>query len=68
MPMKIKSVNRRIALNTSTNLLKYGSQVIIAFVMTPFIIQSVGNSFYGMWMVILSFAGYAAILEFGVLE
>lgn len=66
--MKIKSVNRRIALNTSTNLLKYGSQVIIAFVMTPFIIQSVGNSFYGMWMVILSFAGYAAILEFGVHE
>jgi O-antigen/teichoic acid export membrane protein len=66
--MKIKSINRRIALNTSTNFIKYGSQVIIAFIMTPFIIKSVGDSFYGVWVVILSFAGYAAILEFGVQE
>ena len=66
--MKVQSVNRRIAWNTSTNFVKYGSQVVIAFIMTPFIIRSVGDSFYGVWLVVLSFAGYAAILEFGVHE
>ncbi len=66
--MKIKSVNRRIALNASTNFVRFGSQVVIVFLMTPFIIGSVGDASYGVWVVILSFAGYAAILEFGVHE
>ncbi len=66
--MKIQSVNRRIALNASTNFIRFGSQALIVFLITPFIIRSVGDTSYGVWVVILSFAGYAAILEFGVHE
>lgn len=66
--MKIKSLNRRIALNTVTNLTGYLSSVLVAFFITPYVIRQVGDSGYGLWIVLLAFVGYATMLEFGLQE
>lgn len=66
--MKIKSLHKRIALNTVTNVAGYLSNIIIAFFITPFVIREVGDGVYGVWLVILAFVGYATMLEFGLQE
>ncbi|OQP08345.1 oligosaccharide flippase family protein, partial [Geobacillus thermoleovorans] len=39
---------------------------IVNFVLTPFIIRSLGQSQYGLYMLIGAFVGYIAILDFGL--
>jgi O-antigen/teichoic acid export membrane protein len=40
--------------------------VVVTFLLTPFVIRSLGNATYGLWVVVLSVIGYAGILEMGV--
>src|SRR5690625_5879003 len=35
-------------------------------ILTPFIIKSLGNSQYGLYMLIGAFVGYIAVLDFGL--
>ena len=41
-------------------------KVVIAFVYTPFLISSLGNSEYGIYNIVGSFAAYLAVLDFGI--
>ncbi|MFC1826941.1 oligosaccharide flippase family protein [Thermodesulfobacteriota bacterium] len=45
---------------------KYFVYILIAFFLTPFIIDNIGTSQYGLLVVVLSLVGYAGILEMGV--
>ena len=40
--------------------------VLVGFLLTPYIIRSVGKDGYGIWGVIVSFIGYFGLLRFGV--
>ncbi len=59
-------VHRRLTLNTISNVSRYVLSIGIAFYLTPFIVRTLGDSIYGFWVLLLSFIGYASILEMGV--
>ncbi len=41
-------------------------QVAVAFIMTPFIIHSLGDRLYGFWVLVGSFIGYYGLLDLGL--
>lgn len=47
-------------------MFRYFVYMAATFFLTPFTIRSVGDSVYGLWIVILSVIGYAGLLEMGV--
>ena len=59
-------LHRRLTLNSFSNLSRYVLSIGIAFFLTPFIVRNLGDSQYGFWILLLSFIGYASILEMGV--
>lgn len=40
--------------------------VIIAFVVSPIIVNTLGKELYGIWTIIISITGYFTVLDFGV--
>lgn len=59
-------LNRRLTINSIANLARYGSSLLLTFFLTPFVVRTLGDSVYGFWVVLLSFVGYAGILEIGM--
>ncbi len=42
------------------------SNIVVAMAMMPFIIHSLGNHDYGLWILVASFVGYYGLLDFGM--
>lgn len=61
-----KSLHKRITINAAANFFRYLVYIAVTFALTPFIIQHLGNSQYGLWVVLLSLAGYSGLLEMGI--
>jgi O-antigen/teichoic acid export membrane protein len=65
-----KSVDRRLherlTVNSASNLLRYIASMAVAFFLTPFIVRTLGDASFGFWVLLMSFIGYAGILEMGV--
>lgn len=59
-------LHRRLTVNSLTNLSRYGFSLLISFFLTPFVVRTLGDSVYGFWLVMLSFLGYAGVLELGM--
>lgn len=59
-------VHRRLTLNTFSNVGRFAILMVITFFITPFIVGTLGDEAYGFWVVLMSFLGYASILEMGV--
>ena len=64
--MTTRTIHRSISINALSNLVRYGAYIAVTFLLTPFIIRQLGESSYGLWVLILSLVGYAGILEMGV--
>jgi O-antigen/teichoic acid export membrane protein len=60
------SLHRRLALNSASNVSRFVVFLGGAFLLTPFVVRTLGDAAYGFWVVLLSFVGYAGILELGV--
>jgi O-antigen/teichoic acid export membrane protein len=65
-PVAMPSVHRLIGKTSSSNLARHGFYLATTLALTPFIVKSLGVTSYGVWVVVLSFLGYAGILEMGV--
>ena len=59
-------LHRRLTVNSLSNVLRYGLLIVLSFVLTPYVVRTLGDNLYGFWVVLLSFVGYAGILELGV--
>ena len=59
-------MHRRLTVNSISNVSSYLVSLAVSFALTPFIIRNLGDSLYGFWVLLLSFIGYASILEMGV--
>jgi O-antigen/teichoic acid export membrane protein len=59
-------MHRRLTANSASNLLRYVVSLGVAFFLTPFVVRTLGDDRFGFWVVVLSFVGYAGILELGV--
>lgn len=59
-------LHRRLALNSFSNVSRFVVFLGGALLLTPFVVRTLGDAAYGFWVVLLSFVGYAGILELGV--
>jgi O-antigen/teichoic acid export membrane protein len=48
------------------NWLAFGTTILAGFSMSPFLVRHLGDSVYGVWILIGSLAGYLGILDFGI--
>jgi len=59
-----KGIN--IIKNVLTNWIAYLLSIIINFLMMPFVIHQLGDTAYGIWILIGSLTGYLGLLDFGI--
>jgi len=57
---------RQYAINTVVNYLAYSSNIIIALVLSPYVVSYLGDTFYGVWSIIVALTGYYSFLDFGI--
>lgn len=62
------SLVKRVANNAALSGLATTWKVLISFVLTPFLIHSLGSSAYGIWVLMLSFSvyGYLSLFSLGL--
>ncbi len=39
---------------------------MVAFFLTPFVVNSLGSTAYGIWVLLMSLTGYYGLLDLGV--
>lgn len=59
---------RRITANVITNYVRVVGQVVIALIMTPILVNSLGDQRYGLWSIVTAFTGYLLLLDLGVVS
>jgi O-antigen/teichoic acid export membrane protein len=58
--------NSLLARNVATNLLAFGLGIAITFVLSPYLIRSLGDARYGAWALIAELLGYYGLLDLGI--
>ena len=67
-PPEHAALGRRIFLSTASN---YVGQIVVIgvwFLLTPFILDRLGATQYGLWVLVASFLAYGTLLDLGVNE
>jgi len=59
-------VYKKLLTNSATSLLLHISGIVIAFVVSPIFVRTLGNRDYGAWEVVSSIAGYLGVLDLGI--
>jgi len=55
-----------LVINAVSNWAALGVNIVVGFLLTPFIISHLGKTGYGIWVLIGSFIGYYGLLNLGV--
>ena len=56
----------QIAKNVFSNWTGYLINVVVSFFISPFIVHTLGNTGYGIWVFVGSITGYLGIMDFGM--
>jgi O-antigen/teichoic acid export membrane protein len=64
--IKDSTIHKKITINSISNTIRYFTYLIITFLMTPFYIRTLGDSIYGLWVVLIALIGHIGILELGI--
>ena len=57
---------RSLKINVAASWLVHGIGLVIGFFLMPYVIRTLGDSSYGVWVFINSFVGYAGLLYLGL--
>jgi len=57
---------RTYARNLLASWAGFGANVVVMFLLSPFIVHSLGNTAYGVWTIVMSLTGYLGLVEMGV--
>lgn len=57
---------RTVTKNIFSNYVGIAGTIVIAFLLSPFLVHSLGDTKYGIWSVISALTGYMALLDLGV--
>lgn len=57
---------KTISKNIFSNYVGIAGAIIIAFMLSPFLVHSLGDTKYGVWSVVSALTGYMALLDLGV--
>lgn len=60
------SVLRRLARNIATNWVVLALNIVLSFFLAPFVVNTLGSVYYGVWALTMQFTGYLYLLDFGV--
>lgn len=60
------SRSKKVVKNVIYNWSGFVVNLVIAFFMSPFIVHGLGNTYYGIWVIMMQLTGYLGILELGV--
>ena len=56
----------RVLLNALSNYAHLIISIIIALIMSPFLVHTLGDFFYGVWSIIAAITGYFSLLDMGM--
>lgn len=59
--VKKENLKQRAYLNSITSLIDYGSRLITNFVVTPFLVNGLGSTLFGVWKVVEQFSSYTKL-------
>lgn len=59
-------VLRKLVRNIATNWVGLAVNTAVSFFLAPFVVNSLGATYYGIWAVTLQFTGYLYLMDFGV--
>lgn len=59
---------KRVAANVFSSWMNLAVNLVISFFLAPFVVKSLGNTYYGIWVILMQFTGYLYLLDFGVRE
>ena len=62
----MSSKSRQLIVGSLLRICEYAVNVIAALILTPVIIQAVGDRLYGVWIFVGSFLGYYGLFELGL--
>lgn len=60
------SIKKEFISSVMANWVETGFRYLIALILTPIIVHSLGNEKYGIWSLAISFTGYYGIIDFGI--
>jgi O-antigen/teichoic acid export membrane protein len=66
MSRSSNSGRRNLVTNATANWLGYAGQVVVAFFLTPVLVNALGLDRYGVWSLVESILAYLVLLDFGV--
>ncbi|MDQ3815296.1 MAG: flippase, partial [Armatimonadota bacterium] len=56
----------QIIRNVLMNWLSFAATIVTGFFMSPFLVRHLGDSHYGVWILLGSLVGYLGLLDFGI--
>lgn len=57
---------RQLGRNIFSSWASLGVRVVVVFLVNPFIIHTLGNERYGVWVLVLSIINYMTMMDFGI--
>ncbi len=52
--------------NVLANWLGLGTTMVVGFLLTPFILHKLGDTAFGLWVLLTTFTGYYGLLDLGL--
>ncbi len=62
----MSSIAYKVASSSVLRVLSFVAQVIISFLLMPFVVRSLGDRMYGFWTLVGTFIGYYGLLDLGL--
>lgn len=59
-------MNKKLVINSLSGTFLYFLNIIVAFIMSPVMVKTLGNSDYGLWEMVIGVVGYMGLLDLGV--
>jgi O-antigen/teichoic acid export membrane protein len=60
------SVRRRLAGNAAWSAGTFAANAVVTFFLSPFVVSALGDSAYGLWLLVLSLTGYFGFADLGI--
>jgi len=57
---------KKIGKNAIANVIGMFGQIAIAFIISPFLVHTLGDTKYGIWVIAVAFTGYMNLLDIGL--
>lgn len=57
---------KKIGKNAFANVIGMVAQIAIAFIISPFLVHTLGDTKYGIWVIAVAFTGYMNLLDLGL--